>query len=367
MARYRWKPLVLFAPVLALLAASCDALGPATDPLAAAACPELRGGAMNGQFTADAKSNGTIRAFVQASADLRDVSLAMEAQVSDACMRMGTDLGVPPAQMQPAQGGQGAGARAQGACQAVYARIDGILRAAGNAQLTVSYSPPECRFAADAYASCAAQCNVSVDPGYVVAHCQPGRLSGYCQGTCTGSCDGTCNGECQGSCSARNAQGQCAGNCTGTCRGQCTATCHAQCQGQWQAPRCEVDARAPSADAKCDASCKAHAVITAQCTPARVNVQGAAAMADVARLIATLQANLPALVTAQIGYGKRLAGDIQALADVSGDLARILGDVGAHATACIAAAGSELVEAQASIRVSVSVSANISGRVGAAG
>jgi hypothetical protein len=364
MSHRRWMPLAFALPVLGVLVASCDALGPATDPLAAAACPELRGGAMSGNYTAEPKANGTIRAFVQASADLRDVSIAMEAQVADACARMGADLGVPPAQMQPTSG---AGGRAQGACQAVAARIDAILRAAGNAQLSVSYTPPECRFAGDAYAACAAQCNVSVDPGYVVAHCQPGRLSGYCQGTCSGSCDGTCNGECQGSCSARNAQGQCAGNCTGTCRGQCTATCHAQCQGQWQAPRCEVDARAPSADAKCDASCKAHVEITAQCTPSRVTVQGAAAVADVARLIATLQANLPALITAQIGYGKRLAGDIQALVDVSGDLGRILGDVGAHATACIGAAGSELFEAQASIRVTVSVSASVSGRVGAAG
>ena len=46
-------------------------------------------------------SDGTIRAFVQASADLRDVSAAMEVQVADACTRMGLDLGIQPAQMAP--------------------------------------------------------------------------------------------------------------------------------------------------------------------------------------------------------------------------------------------------------------------------
>lgn len=358
----RWKGIAVAAPLLVVVVAGCENFGP-LDSLAGTACPELRGGAMNGMFTTDPKANGTIRAFVQASGDLDAVANAMEGQVADACMRMGVDLGLSPVQMQPTQG---AGGRAQGACGPVAARIDGILRAYGNAQLSVAYVPPECRFGADAYASCAAQCNVSVDPGYVVAHCAPGRLSGTCQGTCNGGCDGVCNGSCQGACSAAGPGGQCAGECSGTCHGQCSATCHAQCQGQWVAPRCDVDARAPSADAKCDASCKAHAEITAACTPARVWVQGGAQVADVARLAGTLQANLPALLTAQIGYGKRLAADIQALADVAVDVGRVLGDVGAHGAACIAGAGAVLGQAQASVQVSVSVSASVTGRVGAA-
>jgi hypothetical protein len=98
-----------------------------------------------------------------------------------------------------------------------------------------------------------------------------------------------------------------------------------------------------------------------------VNVQAATHVQDVARLVATLSANLPALLTAQIGYGKRLVADMQALADASGDLAHVIGDVGAHATACVGAATAELFEAQASIRVTVQVSASVSGRVGAAG
>ena len=361
--RASWTAASCAAPLLGLLVASCDMLGP-NSPLTGLACPELQGGALSGSFTADAKTNGTIRAFVVASSDLGVTAASMEAQVADACTRMGMDLGLGPQQLQPAGG---PGGRAQGACGPVAARIDGILRAAGNAQLAITYAPPECRFAADAYASCAASCNIQLDPGSIVAHCSPGRLSGTCQGTCNGGCDGTCSGSCQGACSAAGPGGQCNGECSGTCHGQCSATCHAQCQGQWIVPRCDVDARGPNADAKCDASCKAHAEVTAACTPARVWVQGTSQWPDVARLAATLQMNLPVLLTAQLGYGKRLVGDMQAMGDVAADLGTVLGNVGAHATACIAAAGAEVAQATASIRVSVSVSASISGRVGAAG
>jgi hypothetical protein len=235
----------LIAPVLGLLVASCDMMG-VNSPLAGIACPELQGGALAGNFAADAKANGTIRAFVQASSDLGVTAEQMEAQVADACTRMGMDLGLAPQQMQPAGG---PGGRAQGACGPVAARIDAILRAAGNVQLAISYAPPECRFAADAYASCAASCNIQLDAGSIIAHCAPGHLSGTCQGTCQGGCDGVCNGSCQGQCSAAGPNGQCAGECSGTCHGTCSATCHAQCQGTWQVPRCDVDARAPTPSA----------------------------------------------------------------------------------------------------------------------
>jgi hypothetical protein len=96
-------------------------------------------------------------------------------------------------------------------------------------------------------------------------------------------------------------------------------------------------------------------------------VQGTSQFPDVARLAMTLQVNLPVLLTAQLGYGKRLVADIQAMGDVAADLGNLLGNAGAHATACIAAASAGVAQASASIRVSVSVSASVSGRVGAAG
>jgi hypothetical protein len=280
---------------------------------------------------------------------------------------MGADLGVPASEMQPVQGQNGG--RASGACRPVFARIDAILRAGVSAQLKVDFTPPECRVTADAYARCAGECQVNVDPGYIIAHCEPGKLEGYCQGTCQGRCEGTCNGACAGNCSAQNAQGQCAGFCNGECRGQCTATCHAKCEGTWQAPRCNVNAKAPSVDAKCEASCKAHAEISAQCTPANVNVVAQAqGVADIERLVATLRANLPGLLRAQIGYGQRLFGAIEILVDAGADLPGVVADATAKGVACMSAASAVTVQAQASIRVSVQASASVSGRVsGAAG
>ena len=94
------------------------------------ACPELAGGAMNASFDADARANGTIRAFVTASGDLQIVAAKAEAAVGGACERIGRDLGLSPQQMVPPQQGQN---RAAATCAAASARIDAILHAGGSA------------------------------------------------------------------------------------------------------------------------------------------------------------------------------------------------------------------------------------------
>jgi hypothetical protein len=249
----------------------------------------------------------------------------------------------------------------------VSAKIDAILQQGVHAEVKASFTPPECRVRGDAYASCAGQCDVTVDPGYVVAHCEPGKLSGHCEGVCGGSCEGACHGDCSGQCSARDAHGKCAGHCEGTCHGKCDATCHATCEGTWKAPHCEAAVKAPSADAKCEASCKAHAEITAECSAPKVDVHASVDTGEMGKLVATLRANLPALIRAEIGYGKRIVGDIKVLVDVGGDLPRIIGNAGAHAAACTAASADAVLRAQASISVSVQASASVTGKVAAHG
>jgi hypothetical protein len=332
--------------------------------LAGIACPELTGVASSANFAADAKANATVRAFVGASSDLMQIAARVEDEVSAACQRMGQDLGVPTEQMRATNE---PGGKAKGPCAAVSARIDAILREGASARVNVSYTPPECRVQGDAYASCAGQCNVNVDPGYVVAHCSPAELSGTCEGTCQGTCDGTCNGACNGTCAGSNAAGQCNGKCNGTCNGRCDATCHAKCEGTWKAPHCAANVKAPSADAKCDASCKAHANLVAQCTEPKVNAQASVNAGEMPKLVATLQANLPALIKAEIAYGRRISGDVEALVQVGGELPSVIGDAGAHAAACIAASAEAVAHAQASLRVSVQVSAEVSGKVNARG
>lgn len=335
------------------------------------ACPELQGGAMNAQFDADARANATIRAFVTASGDLASVAARAEAEVGAACERMGHDLGVPPEQM-AAQNGQN---RVAAACNAVSARIDAIMRTGVSASIKAQATPPQCQVSGSVEAACSGQCAVSVDPGYVKAHCQPGHLYGRCEGTCSGQCNGVCNGECQGECAgsgqagagAASANGRCAGQCRGTCRGSCTADCHGGCTVDFKEPRCDVQIQAPSADARCAASCKAHADLTAQCTPPHVEVHATVETGDMGKLIATLRANLPALVTTEVAYGARIGGDIQTLVRTGAELPNAFGQISAHAGACVAAAANACVQAQASIHVSVQASASISGKVGAHG
>lgn len=345
--------------LLSVLGLSCQPLG---GKLGQAVCPQMGPGAdaLNAAYTQDARLNGKVATFVHASKDLIELSGHVEAEIADTCRKIGADLGMSPAEMAPQKGPGGA---ASGACHAVGARIDAIFQQ--GARVSVQVQPPSCEVNADAEARCKGACSAQVDPGQIVAQCEPARLRGFCQGRCIGRCDGRCQGTCQGQCSAVDAQGRCAGTCQGTCDGACDATCHAQCQGTWQAPKCEGSVTPPSADAECDASCRAHAEFRAACTPAQVQVQASQNTEAAMRLAASLQQHLPRLVYAEIALAKRLAGSIQVMGQVGAQLPNIVGRAGAHAIACVGAAAEASASASARIDVSVQASASVTGRVGA--
>lgn len=328
------------------------------------ACPEINANVdvLGATFTADARANAKIRTFIAASKDLLAVSAQAEAEAADACMRIGVDLGMSPGEMAPRNE---AGGRASGACSAVAARMDAILQQGIRFEAVVN--PPQCQASADAHARCSASCQAQVDPGQIVAQCEPGRLAGYCQGRCNGQCDGRCMGTCQGTCVARDAQGNCAGACQGQCYGSCDSTCHASCEGQWQAPRCEGSVRGPSGDAECDASCNAHADMQASCTPITVIVRPSQASPLALKLAASLQANLPQLLHAEWVLGKRVLGDADVVVQVGRNLPSLVGNAGARALACVGAAANASVRASMSIKVTVQASASVSARAGAGG
>ena len=85
------------------------------------------------------------------------------------------------------------------------------------------------------------------------------------------------------------------------------------------------------------------------------------------KLVATLRANLPALVTTEMAYGARIGADVQTLVRTGAELPQAFGQISAHAGACVAAAANACLSAQASIRVSVQASASISGKAGVHG
>jgi hypothetical protein len=247
--------------------------------LGVAACPAVGSNvdALATRFSAQAEVDAKIKTFVQAAKDLGAVSTQLEAQTTGACQRIGFDLGLSPAQMQPREGPGGA---TQGACEAVALAMDGILRQ--GVQLRASVQPPVCQANAQAYGRCGSACNVN-------------------------------------------------------------------------------------ADAQCRASCQAHADVNASCTPALVTVQASGNMAMAGRLLQSLQVNLPALVHAELALGRRLVADAKVVAQVGSELPRLVGNAGAQALACIAAAADVAASASVRIEVSVRASASVSARAGAAG
>jgi len=330
------------------LGATCPALS-AADPLAIQVSPNA---------IADAK----IRTFLAASHDLAAVSVQMENEVLGACRNIAIDLGINPAQLNPSNSNQ-PGAAAQAACAAASAQIDAIVRQ--GLSVRVQATPPHCQANLQAKANCDGVCSAVIDPGRIVAECEPARLSGYCSGTCRGQCDTTCQGQCQGQCSAQAANGQCMGHCQGTCSGNCDGTCHAYCQGSWQSPQCQGYVQSPRVDAECNASCNARADFQASCTPALVSVT-ASQNADMAlRLARTLQINLPQLIHAELALGKRLTQSARVVISVGSNLPQVVGQAGAQALACVAAASNASVNASLRIDVSLQASASVTGRVAA--
>ncbi len=326
------------------------------------ACPELtgRGSALGAKFTADARLNVKVASFVQASKDLVAVSMAVESEVAEACRKMGADLGVDANSMGRVDGPGGA---AKGACAALSAKIDAAL--SGGIKVEAHYTPPQCTVNASAKAACEGHCKVEADPGEIVAHCEPAKLSGRCEGTCSGRCEGTCKGQCAGECSAKDAQGRCVGSCSGECKGSCSGTCHARCEGSWKAPRCEGHVTPPSVDADCKASCSTRAEITSQCTKPSLTLKASQSTALVGKLLATATVHVPALLVAEFKLGRQAAKDIQVLVRLGRELEGKLQGAGNKAIACVGAAATAVAEASVSINVSVQASASVSGKVGA--
>jgi hypothetical protein len=319
---------------------------------------------MSASFDANARANTTIRAFVQAAGDLARVAGQAEAEVASACEKMGADLGLTAEQMAP----QGNQSRTAAFCNALSARIDAILAQGASGSLKTEVTPPQCTVNASMEAACNGQCSVEIDPGYVKANCQPGQLYGRCEAACAGSCSGTCNGTCEGQCAgSSDVGGKCNGECNGECQGSCEGDCKGSCSVEFKEPKCAVAMKPPSADARCEASCKAHADLQADCTPAQLRIEGALEVGEIPTLVATLRENLPTLVKAQVQYGARIADDIQILVRTGAELPNAFGQLTARAGSCIAAAANATLRAQASIRVSVQASASISAKAGVSG
>ncbi|MFO0695760.1 MAG: hypothetical protein U0230_19520 [Polyangiales bacterium] len=324
----------------------------------------------------------------------------LDAQLLRTCQTMARELGIPASEL---------GSGTQGVCEAVATRISSemrSLRAEANVRIGVIAVPPQCELDIDAYARCAAECDVQVDPGHVQIQCEGGQIVGQCSAQCTGECDvgaqaqcagscegicqggcsGRCDGQCDGQCSATGADGQCHGTCSGTCHGSCSAGCQGSCQGQcwvqahaqctgdcrggcsveYTRPRCTTDIERPQIQADCHASCDARFHAEAHCTPGHVEVTVVGEVGVNQERVQRIRAALLA------GYGDieairmRLKWLQQSGNDLRGairNLRGVGGDLGAGALACMTEAFSVIPQVVGSVAVSVQVSVDVSASV----
>ncbi|MCB9597060.1 MAG: hypothetical protein H6719_30330 [Sandaracinaceae bacterium] len=341
--------------------------------------------ACRGDFGASAAAS-EFETFMSATYEFHTAAMDTQRTLLDACQQMGRALEMPAAQLS-GEGPEGTRTVCAAVSQTLRTEMAAIRE---GTQMTaeVRTRPPHCEASLDAYASCAARCDVSVTPGEMEMRCEGGEIRGQCSATCTGhcavdvqaSCSGVCEGICEGNCSARNADGSCAGSCDGTCRGQCVAEANAQCTGEcrggcsveWQAPRCTGHYRPPEVDANCRAACEAHVDATLECTPgeAELVITGgpdAAAQERIAKVREAVRVGLATVLTVRERV-QRLQQSGRQIANSLERLPEAVRTVGATAALCSAGAVSDLTQSLASVSVSVEVSVSVSASVqGSAG
>lgn len=338
-----------------------------------------------GDFGANAAAN-RFESFMRATADLHDAAASAQRTMLEACQQMGRTLEMPESQLAKS-GIEGT----RDVCTLVAERIRAEMQAVNEAsQTTVELrtQPPRCEASFDAYASCAARCDASIEPGELEMRCEGGELRGQCSASCSGrcavdveaSCRGTCEGACEGACSVRAADGSCAGQCDGTCHGRCVADVSGQCQGEcrgscsveWQEPYCTGDYRPPQVSAECRAACDAQVEATMECHPGRAElvVSGgpdAETQARAERLRTAVAQGLATVMTTRERV-QRLQESGRVVMSQLRELPSAIREVGISAAACSAGALADIEESLAAVsvtaEVSVSVSASFSASAG---
>jgi hypothetical protein len=256
-----------------------------------------------------------------------------------------------------------------------------------------------CTLDFEAEAACEKSCSAQCDPGTVETRCDPAQLSVQCQGacaaqsfcegtvttetTCEGSCEAECTGHCSGTCVDEqghktdddpNCHGKCTTHCSGKCNGRCKidqttgvtcgagVSCKGGCTTSYTSPKCESEFTPPkcTVDASCLSQCHAQAVANATCTPPTVKLLADTTVsADVGKLVATIDKNLPPLIdTAEsqahiaVDVAEELKTSGQAIASSSGNLS-------GQSLACSGAAVQSLGSASATLSVSTQAGASV--------
>ena len=357
-------------------------------------CPEFDEAGDAGANVSGANLNGEVRSFMEATMDLRSVVATVKPAVKAACAGIANDLGAPDTwtALGDADGSISNG-NGTGACDAARQAIVAMMTAHQDADFALVISRGACAPDFQAEANCEAGCSAQqkCDPGTVETRCDPGQLSVVCDGNCSaqGECEGTadvdtncegqCEAECTGSCAGTctdenghrtdndaNCHGKCTAHCSGKCNGRCkidssdgvqcgaSVYCKAGCTTTHTNPRCETEFTPPQCtiDASCFESCRANTVTHAVCTPPTVKLLADSTVSpDVARLVATIDKNLPPLIQVAEAQGHNAVDIVQ---DVASSGKAVLGNSGnldGKSVACASTAANSLADTTATLTV----------------
>ncbi|HEY6882342.1 MAG TPA: hypothetical protein VI299_30130 [Polyangiales bacterium] len=333
------KPMLALVPVVVLASSSCVA------PLFAGAGASGDRTALQARcgagFGASASAH-KLESFMSASVAFMGAAQDLHGVLLDACQDINRRLGVPE---QPVTGDEADVRLACGAASAALRAELQELRAQARLDVQVEATPPQCDIRVDAYASCAAQCDATFDPGQLQLQCEGGEIVGKCSGNCEGDCrvGGTW------------VSGQ--ARCDGLCRGSCSVA--------FEEPRCTGTMRPPKVQAECEAACNAKLDAEARCTPgeAHVVIRGAVASnfeERVARVSGAIEA-VGGTVLATRAKLERLVGSGKLMLRAANDVPKAVGEIGMSAAACAAEAAAGIINASASISISFEASVSVSG------
>ncbi len=273
----------------------------------------------------------------------------------------------------------------------------------GSAECDLEATPPTCeggKLTFECNGSCEAEAGVSVAcTGTCTGQCEGSctaeagatvDCTGKCDGTCTvdgtaasGSgvqADGSCMGKCEGKCTAEaGVMAMCEGTCEGKCDAACEAkadvkfTCDAECTGEVSAPKCEGGELKLncSADVNCNANCEASASAKAECQPPSLAIvatgTGTAdvdASVKIDAAIASLKANLPALLVVFQARGEAFAAGIEGSVKAGVEITGSAGDLSGEAVFCLPAIVGAIGDASGNFAASFEASGEVVGAVG---
>jgi hypothetical protein len=278
-----WIMGVAAMPMLSSCALKNDIQG------AASGCDEFQAG---GQAVGSLEIDAKVKAFAQASSELRDVSNGIKADVKLACINIAKDLGETDRWSGDDSDGALSNADKTGACDVAASKIDAIMTATvqAGASFALEVSGGQCAIDAEAQASCEAACkaDVTCTEATVEVRCPPAELSVQCDAECKAeavcqgraeleaNCMGKCESECQGECKGE-LRGTTVGGCSGMCEGKCDgvatpaggmANCAGTCEGRCTQPAPGASCRgkcASSCNGKCRGECKLDPMMNVNC------------------------------------------------------------------------------------------------------